>query len=139
MMSNKNTNSGALRAKLYSANSIIITLLLASTSLFATEYEVPPSSATSANVPWIPDSEMERCVKLYNESKWLEEELNRTSVNQYSQESVDAYNSKVSRHSKMIDDFNTNCAGKQSESAYRAAENLNQQQSQKSLSKARAQ
>lgn len=70
---------------------------------------------------------MEQCVKDYNEAKWLYEELNNTQVDQYSQASVDAYNAKVERHTRMTNAFNRNCAGKQSESARRAAEKLNQQ------------
>lgn len=91
------------------------------------EYEIPPTSRTSANVPWISDAAMEQCVKIYNEAKWLGEEIDRTTVNQYSQTSVDLYNSKISRYSEMVDSFNRKCAGKQSESAYRAAQKLNQQ------------
>ena len=90
-------------------------------------YEAPPSSSTRGHVPWIPDSQMEQCVKLYNEAKWLGEEIDSTTVNQYNHASVDSYNLKVDRHSKMIDFFNQNCAGKQSESAYKAAQKLNSQ------------
>lgn len=93
------------------------------------EYEIPPSTTTSANVPYISDAAMEQCVKLYNEAKWLAETIQKSTVDQYSQASVDSYNAKVSQHSEMIDYFNNNCAGKQSESAYRAAQKLNQQQS----------
>ena len=53
------------------------------------------------------------------------DEIDQIQVNQYNQLSVDNYNSKVSRHSKMINSFNKDCAGKQSESAYRAAKKLN--------------
>ena len=90
-------------------------------------YEAPPSSSTRGHVPWIPDSQMEQCVKLYNEAKWLGEEIDSTVVNQYSHASVDNYNLKVEHHSKMIDSFNQYCAGKQSESAYKAAQKLNSQ------------
>jgi hypothetical protein len=90
------------------------------------KYETPPSDVTSRNVPYISDAEMERCVVLYNEAKWLSEEIDRTPVDQYSKSSVDAYNAKVTRHGAMIDSFNARCAGKQSESAYRAAQKLNQ-------------
>jgi hypothetical protein len=53
------------------------------------------------------------------------DEIDQIQVNQYSQLSVDNHNSKLTRHSKMISDFNQDCAGKQSESAYRAAKKLN--------------
>ena len=94
---------------------------------YATVYIAPPSSSTSGHVPYISDAAMEQCVKLYNEAKWLGEEINRSYVDQYSQASVDTYNSKVSHHSLMINGFNRDCAGKQSESAYRTAQKLNQQ------------
>lgn len=48
-------------------------------------------------------------------------------VDQYSQTSVNNYNSRVKEHSNMIKFFNANCAGKQSESAYRAQQKLNNQ------------
>lgn len=98
-----------------------------SASASSRDYVVPPSSSTSANVPYISDEAMEQCVIIYNKAKWLGEEINRTSVNQYSKSSVNNYNAKVNRHSGMIDYFNDNCAGKQSESAYRAAQKLNNQ------------
>ena len=105
----------------------IIALIFWSCTSFAASYEVPPSDRTSANVPVISDAAMEQCVKLYNEAKWLAQELESTSLNQYDAAAVDAYNEKVSIHSSMTNRFNTNCAGKQSESAYRAAQKLNQQ------------
>lgn len=112
---------------------IKITLLVAvsilSTQLiFAKEYTIPPSSTTRGHVPYISDKAMEACVKLYNKAKWLDEEISRTYVDQYSQASVNAYNNKVHRHSQMINNFNRNCAGKQSESAYKAAQKLNNNQ-----------
>jgi len=91
----------------------------------AQKYEVPPSSSTYESVPYISDSAMEQCVKLYNKAEWLSDEINSTQVDRYSQSSVNRYNQKVSRHSEMIDNFNSDCAGKQSESAYRAAQKLN--------------
>lgn len=95
---------------------------------FAREYVTPPTSRTSANVPWIPDDQMEYCVKIYNEAGWLEEEISSTYVDRYNQYSVNAYNEKVNRHSNMINYFNAHCAGKQSESAYKAAQKLNKEQ-----------
>lgn len=53
-------------------------------------------------------------------------EMDGTQVNNYSQTSVDSYNNKVHSHTEMINYFNNNCAGKQSESAYKAAQKLNQ-------------
>ncbi len=50
--------------------SIIIAAMILSTQVaVAKVYEVPPSSATSRNVPWISDEAMEDCVKLYNEGE----------------------------------------------------------------------
>ncbi len=105
----------------------IFALIFWSCTSFAASYEVPPSDRTSASVPVISDAAMEQCVKLYNEAKWLDQELESTSVNQYDAAAVDAYNEKVSTHSSMTNRFNANCAGKQSASAYRAAQKLNQQ------------
>lgn len=106
---------------------LIIACLFVYTTAQCRDYEIPPSDTTSSSVPYISDEAMEYCVKLYNEAKWLLEEIDRTVVNQYSQSSVNSYNSKVSKHSNMIDYFNKNCAGKQSYSAYKAAQKLNQQ------------
>ena len=92
----------------------------------AQEYKVPPTSSTSTSVPVISDAAMEACVKLYNETEWLSDEIDLTRVDPYSQASVDSYNNKVRRSSQMTDKFNRECAGKQSESAYRAAQKLNQ-------------
>lgn len=108
----------------------VLSVVLMVSSSLAKEYEVPPSETTSSSVPWISDEAMERCVKLYNEAQWLAEEIELSVVNQYSHASVDNYNSKVNRQSEMIDYFNENCAGKQSESAFKAAEKLNQIQNQ---------
>lgn len=94
---------------------------------FAENYVVPPSSSTASSVPVISDAAMESCVKLYNEAKWLADELTQTQVNEYSSASVAAYNAKVEQHSAMTNEFNFGCAGKQSESAYKAAQKLNQQ------------
>ena len=95
----------------------------------AETYEIPPSSSTALNVPYISDEAMIKCVKLYNEAKWLSENIQNTTVNEYSQESIDAYNKKITSHSNMIKIFNRDCAGKQSESAYRAAQELNKKDS----------
>jgi len=106
------------------AQVVSISALLASSALGQT-YEVPPSRSTSNSVPYISDYAMEQCVVLYNKSKWLSEEIERTLVDQYSQASVDAYNNKVTTYSSMLSTFNSDCAGKQSESAYKAAKKLN--------------
>ena len=76
----------------------------------------------------ISDAAMEKCVKIYNEAKWLAESLQSMYVDQYSQSSVDNYNSQVQKHSNKINYFNKNCAGKQSQSAYEAAKRLNKRQ-----------
>ena len=103
----------------------ICLLVFFGTTAFCMDYEVPPSRSTSSYVPYISDKEMERCVEIYNKAKWLSDEVDRTVVNKYDQNAVDSYNSKINHYSKMIDYFNKNCAGKQSESAYRAAQELN--------------
>ncbi len=105
--------------------SLFIGVVLGTQSASAKTYEVPPSSSTSTHVPYISDQAMEACVKLYNEGEWLGDEIRSTQVDSYSRTSVDAYNNKVNRHSNMINAFNRDCAGKQSESAYKAAQKLN--------------
>ena len=102
-------------------------LLAASLNLYAQSpiFKVPPSSSTSSHVPRISDEAMEKCVILYNKIEWLEGEIDTTHVNRYSQESVDTYNAKIDQFSMMVNIFNSDCAGKQSESAYRAAQKLN--------------
>ncbi len=105
----------------------IVALIFWSCTSLAASYEVPPSDRTTASVPVISDAAMEECVKLYNEAKWLAQELDAAQVNRYDEAAVDAYNEKVSIHGSMTDRFNADCAGKQSESAYRAAQKLNQQ------------
>lgn len=98
---------------------------LTTPSAYAQTYKVPPSSSTSARVPYISDAAMEQCVVLYNRALWLANDIDRTKVDEYSQASVDAYNAKVSTHKNMTNAFNRDCAGKQSESAYKAAQELN--------------
>lgn len=102
-------------------------LLVFSTNVIAIDkiYEAPPSSSTRGSAPYISDEAMERCVVLYNEAKWLHEALERTNVDQYSQHAVNTYNAKVAQHTEMTNYFNINCAGKQSESAYKKAQELN--------------
>lgn len=110
--------------------SLFVLLLFPSamtTIALAQVYEVPPSTTTRTHVPVISDYAMEQCVKLYNEAKWLNQSIERMYVDQYSQSSVNSYNSAVERHSRMISQFNQECAGKQSKSAYEAAQKLNQQ------------
>ena len=106
---------------------VVLVMTFGVQSVSAQVYEVPPSSTVSGSVPWISDEAMESCVKLYNEGKWLGEKINSMQVDRYSQSSVSAYNNKVSKHSKLTNQFNQNCAGKQSKSAYEAAQKLNNQ------------
>lgn len=108
----------------FSFNTVLLSIITTISALSQT-YEVPPTSSTSLHVPYISDEAMEQCVILYNKAKWLANEIESGYVNQYSQASVNAYNEKITRHASMINSFNQNCAGKQSESAYRAAQELN--------------
>ena len=106
---------------------LILCLLGYATNIFANLYETPPTSATSTSVPVISDEQMYYCVKIYNEAKWLAQDLNSAYVDQYNENAVFEYNEAVRRHSSMINWFNENCAGKQSQSAYEAARKLNNQ------------
>ena len=102
-----------------------MTSSLLSFNLFAAIYEVPPSSSTRNHVPVISDKDMERCVKIYNESEWLLKKINDTYVDRYDKNSVNSYNEMVDKHTEKTNFFNNNCAGKQSQSAYEAAKRLN--------------
>lgn len=104
---------------------LFLVCILISRNIIAKTYEPPPSISTSSHVPYISDLAMEQCVKLYNEAKWLGNEINTMQVNNYNKVSVDNYNRQVNQHSSMINSFNENCAGKRSESAYKAAQKLN--------------
>lgn len=106
---------------------VILTACYALNAVANNYYTAPPTSSTRGYVPVISDEQMKQCVEIYNQAKWLSDELNRTSVNRYSAASVNAYNQKVSQHSQMIGWFNQNCAGKQSRSACKAAAELNRQ------------
>jgi hypothetical protein len=103
---------------------IIFIMVSLTSSLIAREYIAPPT-VRGGNGSVIPDKEMEKCVKIYNEAKWLKEKLDNTYVNTYDNNSVNNYNNKVREHSNMINYFNQNCAGKQSYSAWKAAQKLN--------------
>jgi hypothetical protein len=110
--------------RLVAALTISILPLVAS-GAFGQNHEVPPSASTSSSVLYISDYAVEQCVVLYNKAKWLTEEIEITQVDQYSQASVDAYNNKVTSHATKISTFNSDCAGKQSESAYKTTQELN--------------
>ena len=103
---------------------MLVAVVFGTQNLMAQVYVAPPSSTTSGSVPWISDNAMEACVVLYNETKWFKDEIQRTPVDNYSQTSVNNYNKKINKHSGMIAEFNRSCAGKQSKSAYEAAQRL---------------
>ncbi len=107
--------------------SLLLASIFITQNLIAETYEVPPSSSTNSHVPYISDAAMEQCVELYNKAKWLGNEIGSIQVDSYSQTSVNNYNKKVAQHSQMTNAFNKDCAGKQSESAYKAAQKLNSQ------------
>ena len=105
-----------------------LAVFTASSTLTAQSYVIPPTSSTRNHVPVISDEKMEQCVKLYNEAEWLLEKINGIQVDSYSQKSVDNYNAMVSKHFRMTNRFNAECAGKQSRSACEAARKLNIEQ-----------
>jgi hypothetical protein len=104
---------------------LFLSVFLFSQCVFAQRYEVPPTSSTGSHTPVISDAAMEQCVKLYNEAKWLGGDINSTQVDNYNSSSVNRYNSKIRQHTQMTNRFNSDCAGKQSRSAYEAAKKLN--------------
>ncbi len=90
-------------------------------------YEIPPSAQTYGNAPVISDEMMKECIKIYNKALAIERTLNPNLVNRYSNHEVNLYNQNVRMHLQLIDWFNANCAGKQSYSACKAAQELNRQ------------
>ena len=102
---------------------VLFVLSITLTQMFSQNYEVPPE--VRGNGIGISDAAMEECVKLYNETKWLNEEIDRTVVDQYNSYSVNSYNAKVNKANMMNQMFNRDCAGRQSQSADEAAEKLN--------------
>ena len=79
---------------------IFLTTCLVTTNVLANQqYVVPPTSSMHGYVPVISDAQMEQCVEIYNQAKWLGDSLRNTRVNQYSNDSVDLYNQKVAQHS----------------------------------------
>lgn len=105
-----------------------LAIFTASSTLTAKNYVIPPTESTSNYVPTISDEKMEQCIKLYNETEWLAEKIDGIQVDIYSDQSVNNYNTMVSRHSEMTDKFNAECARKQSVSACKAARKLNIEQ-----------
>ena len=103
----------------------ILACFMASNVMANQYYVMPPTSSTYANVPVISDAQMEQCVEIYNQAKWLEESLQNAYIDPYSNASVNTYNQQVARHSQMLNWFNQNCAGKQSYSACESARELN--------------
>jgi len=106
---------------------VILTLPHSVIAETSKRYLVPPTSSTRAYVPTISDEAMERCVKLYNEVKWISEKLNSTVVDNYNKSSVDSYNEMVSQHKDKQNKFNTQCAGKRSHSACKVTQELNKE------------
>lgn len=109
---------------------IILCLISPSISLAETaqNFVAPPTSTTTSYVPTISDEAMEECVKIYNEAKWIGEKLDATVVDNYSEDSVNAYNKMVTQHQQRQNKFNAQCAGKRSYSACKAVQKLNQEQ-----------
>ena len=105
---------------------VVLAMTFGVQGVSAQVYEVPPSSTVHGSVPWISDEAMEKCVILYNKAKNLKLTIDGMQVDRYSESSVNTYNTQVNQHSIMIQRFNSDCAGKQSESAYKAAQKLNQ-------------
>lgn len=106
------------------------TIITATSTLAETvkKYEVPPSSRANypTSVPSISDEAAKKCVELYNEAQWLREDIESTKVDRYNQAAIDAYNANITSYRDMIDNFNSDCAGKQSQSAKKAAQELNE-------------
>lgn len=90
-------------------------------------YVMPPTQATTGSAPVISDAEMQKCVEMYNQANWLDQELAQMQVDLTSESSVNTYNTKVNQVNALTRLFNAKCAGKQSESACREANRLNRE------------
>lgn len=79
---------------------------------FAFAYEVPPTTQSYGYKPTISDTQMEECVKIYNEILSIERNYN---------------SNQASRYDRLVNYYNGQCAGKQSRSACEATNRLNKQ------------
>lgn len=104
---------------------IISSVYLMASMSIAQQYVVPPTQSTSGYVPVISDEQMEQCIETYNQANWLEDSINLTYINQYSDTEVNQYNQNISQLNQLTNWFNQNCAGKQSYSACKSAQELN--------------
>lgn len=94
----------------------------------ANQYIMPPTTGTNGYVPVMSDQQTEQCVEIYNKANWLKDTINQTYVNQYSSEEVNQYNNNIIQLNQWTSWFNQNCAGKQSYSACKAAQELNKKE-----------
>lgn len=108
-------------------NTVVIILSCLPCFLSAQIYQVPPTFSSSSYGQTISDEKMEECIVLYNEAKWLVNQLDSIKVNTSIEEDVNSYNLQVEKHRRMTLKFNDECAGKQSLSACKAAQKLNAQ------------
>ncbi len=114
---------------------VVLVLVMGGVNICYSErsYEMPPTYFTQDFVPVISDDAMVECIKVYNEATWLKEKLASLTVNQYSRDEVDAYNTKVSEVNRMTSWYNSQCAGKQSYSACKAANEINRKNHRKEI------
>ena len=103
---------------------IFLGVLLVRCFFYGRIYEVPPTTSyyMGNTDSVISDAKMKECVILYNRAKWLGEKIRNMNSNQ----SIDYYNSLVRQHNSMLQEYNLECAGKQSYSAWKATQELNQ-------------
>lgn len=104
----------------------LVFLIVFYLNLQANEYLMPPTSQSFGYVPVISDEMMKKCIKVYNQKRWLEDSL--SAPNLYSEYEVNNYNIKVQKIENLTNWFNINCAGKQSQSACKMTNELNRQQ-----------
>lgn len=108
--------------------SLCLMTILTGNCLSDQVYTTPPSARSYGHVPVISDEMMQKCVEVYNQAKWLKDELSAKQYSLNSNEAVQDYNNKVNEVNSLSNWFNQNCAGKQSRSACEAANKLNKQQ-----------
>ena len=108
-------------------------MLFIISSLYAKSYEMPQIEFKKGNVPMISDEQIEFCVKLYNQIKWLSEDLTKQKSSK-NQANARIYNINVKKYRNLANLFNNECAGKLAADVKTITENLNEVEKKSSKS-----
>lgn len=77
----------------------------------------PALEAKTGIVPVISDFDMQQCVKLFNKAEAEYQQLLAMPINEQDEKSVRKVRNQIELHSRMVEQFNLKCAGKQSQSS----------------------